>query len=130
MMSKSLTRRRQNLRMSQLNRYDDLPKPGFQLLATPVDEKSEDETQYRRFQHVKLSRTHTARITGKPEYVDVDYVYVGTVALRKEDKDGTFTYEETLITASDEDGEYHEAILYLAPRALSLDEAMFAIGEL
>lgn len=48
----------------------------------------------------------------------------------KTDANGLFHYEETIITASDEDAKSVEAILYLSARQLSLEEALFSIGEI
>jgi hypothetical protein len=79
---------------------------------------------------VKLSKEHIVRKIGQQGYVETDYVIVGTASLTKTDATGTFHYEETIVTASDEDGATNMAVLYLAPRVLSIAETMWVLGEI
>jgi hypothetical protein len=105
-------------------------EPLYKVVNTLIDDADETGDQFQKLVHVKLARTHVARMIGAQEYVDVDYVLVSSARLRKEDEHGTFYYEESAITASDEDGDEHKAYLYFAPRALSLEECLFALGEI
>lgn len=107
-------------------RYDDLPKPGYEILDVT---ESDSNGIKRTLTHVKLSRTHFARKTGQPAYVEVDYVIVGAFSVDTEDEDGKFHYEETTILASDKDKELHDAIMLLVPTALPTEYALFSIGE-
>jgi len=105
----------------------DIPAPGWKVLKTDADAQGTRTTH-----HVKLGRTHVARQFAdekgnrvKPTFVEVDYVRVQ--ATRKQVQ-GTW-YQETAVTASDEDGNDYGSYLFFALRALSLDEALFSIGE-
>lgn len=104
-------------------------EPSYKVLKTLIDEKDENG-QFQTLKLVKLGHTHVARILGKREYVDVDYVAAGAARLTQEDEHGTFFYEESVAIASDEDGTEHHAYLYFGPRALTLEEIMFTIGEM
>jgi hypothetical protein len=79
---------------------------------------------------VKLSKEHIIRKVGQMGYVETEYVVVGTASVTKTDATGTFHYEETIVTASDEEGATNMAILYLAPRVLSIAETMWVLGEI
>lgn len=106
---------------------EEIVKPTFEIIAELV--RNETEAGIQTLTHVKLSKPHIARLTGKGEYVEVEYVLVGAVVLNKKDAHGEFKYEETAVTASDADATSHEAFLFLAQRALTVEEAMFSIGE-
>lgn len=59
------------------------------------------------------------------ELYEIDHVIVEAMRIISDGR----TYEETHIVASDEKGTIHPAVLYAATRALTLEEALFAIGE-
>lgn len=102
----------------------------FQILKELA--RVETDTSTQTLHHVKLSVPHIVRMVGEEgtDYAEVEYVLVGASKLRKEDVHGTFEYEETAVTASDEDATTYKGYLYIAPRAMTIPEAMFAIGEL
>lgn len=79
---------------------------------------------------VKLSKPHVMRLPDKAKYVEVDYVHVTAFRKTETDETGTFVYEETTVTPSDAENARHKGFLYFAPRALAIEEAMFAIGEI
>ena len=105
----------------------ELPAPKYKL----VDTKEDDE---RSEWHVKLAQPHIARLldpkaSAKSRFVEVEYVHVTAVRKFVEDASGAFTYNETTVTASDEEGTKHNAYLFFAHRKLDLSEALFSIGE-
>ena len=59
------------------------------------------------------------------ELYEVDHVIVEALST----VDDGVMYEETHVVASDELGTAHDAVLYLATRALTVEEAMFSIGK-
>lgn len=62
---------------------------------------------------------------GSFDLYEVDHVIVEAMRI----VDDGVVYEETHVVASDEDGTVHEALLYQASRALTVEEAMFSIGQ-
>lgn len=74
---------------------------------------------------VKLSEPTICRGSNTFDLYEVDHVLVE--ALRIVD-DGV-VYEETHVVGSDENATQHPAVLYLGTKALTVHEAMFAIGE-
>lgn len=102
----------------------------FQILKELARVETDDTTQT--LHHVKLSRPHIVRMVSEdgPDYAEVEYVLVGAARLHKEDVHGAFDYEETAVTASDEEATQYKGYLYVAPRAMTIPEALFAIGEL
>lgn len=105
------------------------PAPSYKLLKTPIDEARENG-DFRKMYHVKLGLSgHIGRKYGTANYVEVDHVIVGVSRLTKSDENGTFVYEETTVLASDPEMTEHKVFLYVGLRALSLEEAMFNIGE-
>jgi len=104
-----------------------LHAPSYEILKELVNRVT--DTSIQTLHHVKLSKPHIVRFNGAQDYAEVEYVLVGAARLNKEDALGRFTFEETTVIASDEDAEVHEAFLYYAPRALTVEEALFAIGE-
>lgn len=108
----------------------DIPAPKYKVLDTV-----EADEGARRRSLVKLGQPHIARLLTpargtKSQFAEVEYVHVTTTRQEQTDKSGTFVYHETAVTASDEDGKEFQAYLYFAHRALEVDEAMFAIGEI
>jgi hypothetical protein len=108
----------------------DVPErePTYKVLE--VLDKHEEEGNKFELLHVKLSRAHVFRKVGTQKYADTNHVLVGVASLTKTDANGEYHYEETAITASDEDGKSYEGFLYFGPRALTIEEAMFTIGEI
>lgn len=74
---------------------------------------------------VKLGSPAICRATGTFDLYETDYVIVEALRILE---DG-IAYEETHVVASDENGKANAAILYQATRALTIQEAMFSIGE-
>lgn len=101
----------------------------YQFIKLIAEDRAEAEGTFQRVELVKLGATRIARMLGKRQYVDVDYVLVSSSSLIREDKNGLVNYQETAIIGCDPEGKPSEAVLYLAPRALETWEAMFAIGE-
>lgn len=56
---------------------------------------------------------------------EIDHVIVEALRITNEGR----VYEETHVVASDDSATVHPAILYTATRALTVEEALFAIGE-
>lgn len=108
---------------------DDIPevKAHYEVLRVLKETNTDEAVQTLTL--VKLARPHVARMVGKAEYVDAEFVTVASAILKKTDVHGDFHYEETTVCVAEEDGTIHEAYLYFTPRALSIEEAMFAIGE-
>lgn len=105
----------------------DIPAPKYKVLDTV---EQDGRTRW----HVKLGQPHIARLLDtkqgtKSSFVEVEYVHVISQSQRIEDKDGGFQYNETAVTVSDDEGAEHMGYLYFAHRALALDEALFAVGE-
>lgn len=100
----------------------------FQIIKELARVESDESVQT--LHHVKLSTPHVVRMVDDGDYAEVEYVLVGAAKLKREDVHGFFEYEETAITASDEDATQYKGFLYVAPRAMTIPEAMFAIGEL
>jgi len=73
---------------------------------------------------VKIDPT-VCRKTGATELYEIDHVIVEALRIT----DGATVYEETHVVASDVDAAIHPAVLYLATRALTVEEALFGIGE-
>lgn len=73
---------------------------------------------------VKIDPTYV-RANLTTDLYEIDHVIVEALRI----SDSGVVYEETHVVASDEDGVIHPAILYLAGRALTVPEALFAIGE-
>ena len=111
------------------NRYDELPKPGYEIVKELVNE-DDGEGNIRKLTLIKLSKPLVGRFVGKPKYADFDHVVIASVSLQKEDEYGTFSYRETTVCGSEDDGTIQEAILYLSLATLSVEEALFAIGEI
>lgn len=101
----------------------ELPAPKYRVL-----EKREEEDGTRNVYHVKLGQPHIARMLDAG-FVEVEYVHITAVRKAVEDKSGQFVYNETSVTASDEEGAAHQAYLFFAHRQLSLEETLFSIGE-
>lgn len=112
----------------------DIPAPKYRVLSeTPVNpgrNANADAASSQTKWHIKLAVPHIARMIDSGKYVEVEYAHVQVSHILKTDADGEFSYNETQITASDEDGSAFPAYMYFAHRALALDEALFAIGEL
>lgn len=107
------------------------PQPTYEIVKVVADLFNEETLDRQKLVHVKLGKTHIARILATTEYVEVDNVLVGMAHLTKTDRQGTFVYEETTVTACDEDGKQPEHImLYMTTRMLTVEEALFAIGEI
>jgi hypothetical protein len=102
----------------------DLPEPKWQLL-----DQTETRDGSKKIYHVKLAQPHIARLLSGSKYVEVEYVHVNVTHKNVTDSAGSFTFNETAITASDEAGKLFESYLYYAHRALALEEALFSIGE-
>lgn len=105
----------------------DIPAPKYKLIDTHEDDERSEWL-------VKLAQPHIARLldpkpSAKSRFVEVEYVHVTAVRKAVEDASGSFVYNETVVTASDEDGARHQAYLYFAHRKLDVAEALFAIGE-
>lgn len=108
----------------------DIPAPKYKVLDTV-----EADGGARRRSLVKLGQPHIARLLtpergAKSQFAEVEYVHVTSTRQEQADASGSFVYNETAVTASDEDGKEFQAYLYFAHRALEVDEAMFAIGEI
>lgn len=73
---------------------------------------------------VKIEPT-LCRKTGATELYEVDHVIVEALRIR----DGHESYEETHVVASDAHAKIHPAVLYLGTKALTVEEALFAIGQ-
>jgi hypothetical protein len=118
------------------SRGDDLPGRGFTTLAQPVHSDTPEVTKS--LVHVKLSSPISARIDGKHDFTDIEYVLVGTTRIDRpeEGPDGVernFHYEETVVLGTDATGELDKdetVTLYKALRVLTLNESMFALGQL
>lgn len=102
----------------------DLPKPGWQLI-----DQTETKDGAKKVYHVKLAQPHIARLVTNQKFVEVEYVHVNVTHKDIKDSSGSFVYNESTVTASDEAGALYEGYLYFAHRALSLNEILFAIGE-
>lgn len=102
----------------------DLPKPGWELL-----DRSETKDGAKQVYHVKLAQPHIARLLANQKFVEVEYVHVNVTHKNITDANGSFVYNESTVTASDETGALYDSYMYFAHRALSLDEILFAIGE-
>ncbi len=74
---------------------------------------------------VKVTPSLICRESKTFDLYETDYVLVESLRIFDEG----VTYEETHVVASDEEGHIHDAVLYLATRALTVPEAMFSIGE-
>ena len=112
--------------------FDEIPPaPGYEIVATRADLYNPDTLDKQQLVQVKLSKPRVARIVGTSDYIEVDNVLIGLAHLTKSDRSGTFVYEETTVTACDDDGKQPEhAMLYMVNRMLSVEEALFAIGEI
>lgn len=111
----------------------DIPErqPKYEIVKVVADLFNEETLDKQKLVQVKLGQPHIARIVGTTEYLETDYVLVGMAHLTKTDRTGTFTYEETSVTACDEEGKQpDQALLYLTTRMLDVEEALFAIGEI
>jgi hypothetical protein len=99
----------------------------LKLLETKID------TPEAKLWYLQLDKPRTARrlaMDGKPGgYVDVSHILVGVSDLTKEDEHGSFRYTETAILGTDETGAQYPIYLYFTQRALTLDEALWTIGE-
>jgi hypothetical protein len=104
----------------------DLPEPKWRLVDTKGDLETTDQVRYL----VKLSEAHHARMLSENKFVDVEYVHVTSTHHLVKDAKGSFFYNETAVTASDEDGTSYDSYLFFAHRALALEEALFSIGEI
>jgi hypothetical protein len=102
----------------------DLPKPGWELL-----DRSETKDGAKQVYHVKLAQPHIARLLANQKFVEVEYVHVNVTHKNITDASGSFIFNETAITASDEAGALFESYLFYAHRALTLEESLFSIGE-
>lgn len=108
---------------------DELTPPAYEITKTIED------TDQRTVQIVKLSKPHVARLfssksSAKLSFADVDTVKYSAVRLQKQDAHGSFVYEETTLQAVDDTGAEVAVFLYMVPRRLSVEEALFAIGEI
>ena len=74
---------------------------------------------------VKLDTPAICRASKTFDLYETDYVLVEALRIL----DDGVVYEETHVVASDETGTINDAILYLGSKALTVYEAMFAIGE-
>lgn len=74
---------------------------------------------------VKLTEPAVCRQMRTFDLYEVDHVIVEALRINE----SGVTYEETHVVASDEDGAAHDAILYQATKALTVQEAMFSIGK-
>ena len=84
-----------------------------------------DKNVQRESHLINVDEAVVARGTGTFDLYVTNYVIVEALKIFE---DG-ITYEETHVVASDEKGTIHPAVLYLGTRALTVDEAMFSIGE-
>ena len=75
--------------------------------------------------HIKLSAPKVGRKMNTREFYEVDHVIATSLTVEEPSH-----YEETLIVGSDLDGKKSSVILYQINRKLTLEEAMFALGEL
>lgn len=108
----------------------DIPAPKYKVLDTV-----EADGGTRRRALVKLGQPHITRLLSpergvKSQFAEVEYVHVTSTRQEQTDASGTFVYHETAVTASDEDGKEFQGYLYFVHRALEVEEAMFAIGEI
>lgn len=78
---------------------------------------------------VKLDTEIMVRMTEKEAFGVTDHVLLGIATMLDVDGNGR-NYQETKIIASCGEGHAHDGNLYFAPRAMEVDEAMFAIGAL
>lgn len=93
----------------------------FEIIKTLGQSKS-NRTQREAF----LVRTTplVCRASKTLDLYEVDHVIVEALRVVE---DGV-VYEETHVVASDEHGAAHDAVLYLGTKALTVPEAMFAVG--
>lgn len=83
-----------------------------------------DKTTTRESHLVRVDPT-VCRQSQTLDLFEVDHVIVEALSIR----DGGVEYQETHVVASDENGVIYPAILYQATRALTVEEALFSIGE-
>lgn len=110
---------------------DDLPpkQASYEVVRTITDDK-DYEGGFRWLKLVKLSKSYIVRNFDNPNiYAECQYALVGVSNFKKTDDYGTFDIRETVVLASDAEGETHKAYLYYSQAVLTLEEAMFLIGE-
>lgn len=92
--------------------------------------EKDDEGVEQRLTLVKLSQPYLGRDLVKSEYYKVTHVVVGTSRIQKELGGQSYTYEETTVMGSEEDGSITApVVLYLVNRVLPIEHALFAIGQ-
>ena len=110
-------------------RGDDLPKPGWEIVRKEAENKREDGSEMHTWL-VKLSKKHKIMLlpegSGRPRYGESEYVLVTT---RWEVLGEHGEFASTTVYASDEDGKFYNAPLYITPGIREVWEALYAIGE-
>lgn len=101
-------------------------------MATLVGTLTDTDTH--KLWHVKLDKPRIARKMSadgsRGGYVQVEYVLIGVSDIEKEDKLGKFSYRETCILGTDETGKSEPIYMYLVQGCLTLDEALWTIGDM
>lgn len=114
----------------------ELPRPGWTIVRKEQDKKTDTQTIEQWL--IKLKNKQVVRIIMEPKDGKVqppamgqtDHVIV-TVRWEKFTAKGeTMQYAQTLVTASNDRGDFFNAVIYAAPRTLELEEIMFALGEI
>lgn len=113
----------------------DIPAPSWTVLDSDTFTDEAGETS---FYFIKLGQKHIARLLPEPgsrvdtlgKFVETEYVHVASTHRNFTDKAGSFTYNEAVVTVTDENGKPYEGFLMMAQRHLTLEEIMFSIGEM
>jgi hypothetical protein len=116
--------------MTEFTRTVNDDSPRYEVLKEAVLANEPSPGPFQALTHIKTGDKHIVRVTATDTYAEVGYVVVGQSRVTKKDERGTFTYEETTIVASDEVGAMEPALLYIVPRIVPVEHAMFSIGEI
>lgn len=116
----------------QLSPTRDIPAPRFEVIR-----QTEDTAETRQWL-VKCHFQHPVRVLGliedgkvqPPQFGETEHVLVTQRNLLIEFDDEKRDFQETTVYASDEDGNFYNAALYVAPGIREIWEAMYAIGEI
>ncbi len=114
--------------MSEQTATRDIPEPKYEIVKTFRDE---DKPGERRVSHlIKLGNSHYFR-TLDQRYGKTEFALFSSDRLERTTPNGDpYTFEQTVLAASDEEGELAATgILYVAPRFMEPQFALYAIGE-
>ena len=109
----------------------DIPAPQYEIVEQTMSTEKVDQWL------VKCQNQHIVRVLGvvgdstKPPVIgETDYVLVTQRRDSLEVDGETKHFSETTVFASDENGEFYNAALYVTPGIAEIWEVMFAIGEI